>query len=492
MPDSPHLEAMTHKIYAPSVHLFAFHQRNGLASDSSPVESANSRLWQKCDQIFEKLKIENLKLTQELAPPKESDSSRVLLAKAEIKEQNVSPPFDVSLPFDVQILLDESEVVKIAGFAYPLQTPDSYALWLNLRRPERENGQKTASVEPALLGKLNPDNCLLPEFIDSSLGQTLLITAWLTEGQNSQDKLFLKELANQCVNNFIPAPDKRPSFNRDGLLFGSPIFEYGIINQPPPYRHILVWLLCHSVTEIKFGKCYQELMELFSYRSKIVQAYQTSRSVCKQVSEEYGNIEREIEIIYQLSEGRLRDSEMLRFKEQLKLLPKRALEYSRFLRDLQQCRHTIGINAHKYEDKVNQIQSKLQSDSLEFLQTFSQKNCLSLQEQIQADLNYFEHGVGLQEKMLGAIRGMVEIEQAERERHLQDTVGWLGVGIGTAAVVGSCSAHLIPANPIQPPFTSDTLHPFIVSALASVLGGVAAGWVARLFLERRRKKAAKK
>ncbi len=483
---------MTHKIYAPSVHLFAFHQRNGLASDSSPVESANSRLWQKCDQIFEKLKIENLKLTQELAPPKESDSSRVLLAKAEIKEQNVSPPFDVSLPFDVQILLDESEVVKIAGFAYPLQTPDSYALWLNLRRPERENGQKTASVEPALLGKLNPDNCLLPEFIDSSLGQTLLITAWLTEGQNSQDKLFLKELANQCVNNFIPAPDKRPSFNRDGLLFGSPIFEYGIINQPPPYRHILVWLLCHSVTEIKFGKCYQELMELFSYRSKIVQAYQTSRSVCKQVSEEYGNIEREIEIIYQLSEGRLRDSEMLRFKEQLKLLPKRALEYSRFLRDLQQCRHTIGINAHKYEDKVNQIQSKLQSDSLEFLQTFSQKNCLSLQEQIQADLNYFEHGVGLQEKMLGAIRGMVEIEQAERERHLQDTVGWLGVGIGTAAVVGSCSAHLIPANPIQPPFTSDTLHPFIVSALASVLGGVAAGWVARLFLERRRKKAAKK
>ncbi|MCU0516340.1 MAG: hypothetical protein MUC60_05615 [Oscillatoria sp. Prado101] len=483
---------MTHKIYAPSVHLFAFHQRNGLASDSSPVESANSRLWQKCDQIFEKLKIENLKLTQELAPPKESDSSRVLLAKAEIKEQNVSPPFDVSLPFDVQILLDESEVVKIAGFAYPLQTPDSYALWLNLRRPERENGQKTASVEPALLGKLNPDNCLLPEFIDSSLGQTLLITAWLTEGQNSQDKLFLKELANQCVNNFIPAPDKRPSFNRDGLLFGSPIFEYGIINQPPPYRHILVWLLCHSVPEIKFGKCYQELMELFSYRSKIVQAYQTSRSVCKQVSEEYGNIEREIEIIYQLSEGRLRDSEMLRFKEQLKLLPKRALEYSRFLRDLQQCRHTIGINAHKYEDKVNQIQSKLQSDSLEFLQTFSQKNCLSLQEQIQADLNYFEHGVGLQEKMLGAIRGMVEIEQAERERHLQDTVGWLGVGIGTAAVVGSCSAHLIPANPIQPPFTSDTLHPFIVSALASVLGGVAAGWVARLFLERRRKKAAKK
>ncbi|MBW4497391.1 MAG: hypothetical protein KME26_30885 [Oscillatoria princeps RMCB-10] len=483
---------MTHKVYAPSVHLFAFHQRNGLANDSITVAPADSLLWQKCDQIFEKLKIENLKLTQELAPPKESDSRRVLLQKAEGKEPNISPPFDVSLPFDGQILLDESEVVKIAGFAYPLQTPDSYALWLNLRRPDRENGQKTANVEPALLGKLNPDHCLLPEFIDSSLGQTLLITAWLTEGQNSQDKLFLKELADQCVKNFIPDPDKRPSFNRDGLLFGSPIFEYGIINQPPPYRHILVWLLCHSVTEIKFGKCYQELMELFSYRSKIVQAYQTSRTVCKLLSEEYGNIEREIETIYKLSEGRLRDTELLRFKEQLKLIPKRALEYSRFLRDLQQGRHTIRISAQKYEEKVNQIQSKIQSDSLEFLETFSQKNCLYLQEQIQADLNYFEHGVGLLEKMLGAIRGMVEIEHAERERHLQDTIGWLGIGIGTAAVVGSSSAHLTPANPIQPPLTSDTLHPFTASALASVLAGMAAGWVARLFLQRRRGKAAKK
>lgn len=483
---------MTHKVYAPSVHLFAFQQRNGFASDSMPVESANSLLWQKCDQIFEKLKIENLKLTQELAPPKESDSPRVLLQKADVKEPNISPPFDISLPFDGQILLDDSQVVKIAGFAYPLQTPDSYALWLNLRRPDKENGQRTANVEPALLGKLNPDNCLLPEFIDSSLGQTLLITAWLTEGQNSQDKLFLKELADQCVKNFIPAPDKRPSFNRDGLLFGSPIFEYGIINQPPPYRHILVWLLGHSVTEIKFGKCYQELMELFSYRSKIVQAYQSSRNVCKLVSEEYGNIEREIETIYKLSEGRLREAELLRFKEQLKLIPKMALSYSRSLRDLEHCRHTIRINAHKYEEKVNLIQSKLQSDSLEFLETFSHKNCLYLQEQIQADLNYFEHGVGLLEKMLGAIRGMVEIEHAERERHLQDTIGWLGIGIGTAAVVGSSSAHLTPANPIQPPLTSDTLHPFTASALASVLGGIAAGWVARLFLQRRRGKAGKK
>ncbi|HEY9810047.1 MAG TPA: hypothetical protein V6D13_12030 [Halomicronema sp.] len=468
---------MTYKVYAPNVHLFAFHLRSPLATSVYQNEPPDNLLWQKCDQIFDKLQIENINLTDKLSQ-NPSDSPRVDLLLEEMQENKFS------LPFDSHIALKESHSVKISGFVYPLQTHDSYALWLNLRRPERENGKRTEYVDISMLGKLNPENCLLPAFIESSLGQTLLITMWLTEGQNYQDKHFLKELADQCINHFISDSESRPKFNREGLLFGSPIFEYGIINQPPPYQHILVWLFSHAVTETKFEKCYKELMDLFYYRNKIVQAYKNSRDVYKSLYEEYIMVEKEVNSIEELSEGRhLKFSDMAKFKKLLKRLPKTALDYSRLMRDLDQSQHTIRLNTQNYEEKITRIQAKLQSDNLIFLETFSKKNCIYLQEEIQADLRYFEHGSTLLEKMLGAIRGMVEIEQAERYSYRQQTIKWLGIGIGTAVITASSCAHITPTNPLRPPFTTKSLHPFSIALFTSIVLGIVAALTARWFLQ---------
>ncbi|MCT7952456.1 hypothetical protein NG798_21925 [Ancylothrix sp. C2] len=471
---------MTYKVYAPNVHLFAFHLRTPLATSLYRDEPADNLLWQKCDQIFDKLHIDNLNLTDKLSQ-NPSDSPRVDLLFEEMKENKFS------LPFDSHISLTESQALKIAGFVYPLQTHDSYALWLNLRRPERENGKRTDYVDISLLGKLNPENCLLPAFVESSLGQTLLITLWLTEGQNYQDKHFLKELSDQCINHFISDPNCRPKFNREGLLFGSPIFEYGIINQPPPYQHILVWLFSHSVTDTKFEKCYKELMDLFYYRNKIIQAYKTSRDVYNFLYEEYTKVEQEVHSIEDLSEGsNLNLSDMRKFKKLLKRLPKTALEYSRLMRDLDQCQHTIRLNTQNYEEKVARIQAKLQSDNLVFLETFSQKNCVYLQEEIQADLRYLGHGSKLLEKMLSAIRGMVEIEQAERYGDRQQTIKWLGIGLGTAVLTASSSAHITPTNPLRPPLSTKSLHPFTIAVFTSILVGILAALTARWLLQRSR------
>ncbi len=493
---------MTHKVYAPNIHLFAFHQRSGLSNDFSPIGLDDTLLWQKCDEIFEKLEIDSLKLSEKLSTHKLSDSPRVdLLAGSHLKNDTLS------LPFDGHVLLDDCQAIKIGGFVYPLQTHDSYALWLNLRRPDRENGQKTPDVEMSLLGKLNPENCLLPEFIDSSLGQTLLITAWLSDGHNYQDKLYLKELADQCIRAFISDPEKRPPFNRDGLLFGSPIFEYGIINQSPPYRHVLVWLLVNSVTEIKFSKCSTELMDLFYYRNKIVRTYKISRDIYQFIRGGYKDIESTVNLIQESCEGfDLKEDELMRFQELLKRIPKQALEYSRSLQDLEQCHHAIGINVQKYQQKLAQIQAKLQADKLDFLEIFCQKNCPYLQEEIQADLRYFERGSGLLEKMLSAIRGIVEIEktkhvkrsqpgeaiatsrQLENRYFLEPLVG-LGIGVATGAVVASSCVYLKPENATRSPLNATNLPFFSLSVLASALCGFAAGWFARQIAQRCRKDA---
>ncbi|NJM23558.1 MAG: hypothetical protein HC907_35515, partial [Richelia sp. SM1_7_0] len=79
---------------------------------------------------------------------------------------------------------------------------DSYALALNLRIDEFDQSQnKTEAVDISIFNNFNPDNCFLPKNINSSLGQTLLLTAWLSPDQQ-QDATLWREIAQQCVQNF--------------------------------------------------------------------------------------------------------------------------------------------------------------------------------------------------------------------------------------------------------------------------------------------------
>ncbi len=138
-----------------------------------------------------------------------------------------------SLLFSGQVSFNNSSL-HTEGFAYPLRIDDSYGLWLNIRRPETENNQPTEPISTEFLKEFNRENCLLFKQSDRFLGQTLLITAWLTlEHKQLQHRYphATRELADQCLENLIPDPSIRPSFYRQGELFGSPIFEYGLITQ---------------------------------------------------------------------------------------------------------------------------------------------------------------------------------------------------------------------------------------------------------------------
>ncbi|TAF02024.1 MAG: hypothetical protein EAZ78_16025, partial [Oscillatoriales cyanobacterium] len=94
-----------------------------------------------------------------------------------------------------------------------------------------------------------------------------------------------------------------------------------------------------------------------------------------------------------------------------------------------------------------------------------------------ADLDYFANGSDLLEKALNAIRGRVEIEQAERDRNLQTTIAVVGVGIGVAGVVSS-SYTLAVDKPWAPPSFQHPLplHPFFSAVIISCLcGGILGG-----------------
>lgn len=338
-------------VYAPNIHLFAYH----LQTNKNP-----NLLYEKCDEILAKLNIPDFNLKQRVNLSKDPESLRVdLLKQEEIKNDNPSPPFEGNFHLDNQTL-------KLEGFVYPLRIHDTYSLALNIRRPEEEeNHKKTEYVNISILKQFNPDNCLSPDFIASSLGQTIVITVWLPEEQRQQyceswqfseeqqklSEIALRELADECIKSFIADSKKRPKFQANGQLFGSPIFEYGSISDGTTNQHILVWLFCTQETDKKLADCYQDLIDLFGYRNKIIQSYQDSRQVYKLLNQDYKQIEQEIDKFEKLTKGdSLSEADLQQLQIQLKTLAKTASSYARLLRDLEEQKHTISINTRNYQD----------------------------------------------------------------------------------------------------------------------------------------------
>jgi hypothetical protein len=499
---------MTAQLYAPKVYLFAFHLFKTPDADTNSSVKDPNLLWDKCHDIFSKF---HIKQQLKLHPPIPENRRFDLL-----NGENLS---DIALEIKTEIRYKDHEL-KLEGFAYPLQLYDTYALGLNLGfpDPQPQNSHKIPAVDTSVLEQFNPDSCFLPETIKSYFGQTIIITAWLSEEQKQQDAQFLEDLADECIREFVYDPNKRPELYQKGQLFGSPIFEYGLINERENYRHIVVWLFSDPETDKKFQKSYQLLFDLFFYRNKIITEFWNSRDTYRDAYQEYGQIQKLVSKTFnELPQTDTLSEENLKYlKGQLKAMAKRTVEYSDLLRDLESRRNSIAIHTDNYKSKLRIIENRLDSakeHNLSFLASFAQENCRVFQEQIQGDLGYFVPGASLLEKAISSIRGIVEIDQAERdrlredrekkreeeeetkqeerelkekekERRLERTVQTLGVALGTGGLVASSFNHIdkpfaLPGSPKA----TDTLHPVTVTLfwsflIALVFGGVT-WWITR-------------
>src|SRR4028118_1786323 len=386
------------KIYAPNVYLFAFHHCKPRELESSfPGEF--TKLWQKCDEILQtKLAVGTAFNGSYLSKKDEPTGRRVNLINKQVVGNRKSLPFGKNIPHD-------NQQINLKGFAEPLRIQDSYALGLKICVPEKVNSIKTPAVDVSIFQEFNPDNCLLPDFVQSYFGQTLLLTAWLSIEQNQAaraDSQFLKNLGKQCLEKLISG-ENLPDFSRQGELFGSPILEYGNPSQPDSYCHVIIWFLNSSATdEIWDETRYSDFMDLFLYRNKILRAYHDSRKLYLVTREEYEKIELDIDNTFKYlqreqsqqrqSKGTgLKQKELEDLKGQMIEMPLRAVKYAGLLSNLQEQENTIAINAQNYQNKLNQISldikaAKKYNDSdadLSFLAAFSKETCPQFQRQIQ-------------------------------------------------------------------------------------------------------------
>ncbi len=477
---------MSAKIYAPNVHVFAFH----LKDSNQP-----NLLWKK----FNYLLSQKFGVTKPLEI-EEHEGYRVDLLKDKTND-------DVSLHFE-SVVYHNGTSLPIDGFVTPLRIHDTYVLNLNLRRPEfDENQKKTNLVDFKFLELLNPSGCLMSNEMGGSLGQTILLTVWYTPEKqwllwkSPQNRQQLRELADDCVRKFIPNNYPCPDFNKEGQLFGSPIFEYGVPTQDKNYCHILIWVYCESETSEIFVNYYNKFINLFHYLNKTVAAYHRSRKVYQVTRQDYQEIKTYLDDIFQKipADKTLDEEQLQEFKHYLKDIPQKYLSYSELIRELEQYRLTIEINTQNYRREIKDIQSQLPSEDISFFSKFASEDCHLFIEQIQADLGYLQDGATLLEKAMTAIQGRVEIEQAQSDRttqeilrqkeaadkqrsdNLQTAIAILGFGLGAAQIGVSTAPYIIPQQqsptPIQPPFTTSQPHPFTLSVVLSLAFGLAGAFV---------------
>jgi len=137
------------------------------------------------------------------------------------------------------------------------------------------------------------------------------------------------------------------------------------------------------------------------------------------------------------------------------------------------------------------------------LRDFGQETAPLFLRQIKADLGYFQHGTDLINTAIASIRGIVEIDQTEGDRHrektekdsnqkLQDLIQSVGVGIAAGAIVASSSGlitqpwYLPNAKKVE---LSLLPHPFFIALIFSALCSVGALWIATIVISNRQEKS---
>lgn len=468
-------DSLAQQVENPKLTLYAFHLCHDMTSGEGERVEDCDRLWQTFEELGKSLAIAPLATCRQWLNIPENGGT--------VPRELLSQEIDRCLRFPIPQSRRNGEL-------YALQLHDTYAADLTFRYSGR------VSVDE--LSHLNPQAKLLPDRIQASLGQTLVLFAKpLINGDTSHPET-LRKFADRCLEALLAEAEphwQNLSYIAQGKLLGSPIFEYDNLAEDPAQScHILIWLNCHpDTTRLEAsGTYYHSLINLLCCRSKIRFSYHLARQRYRDARKIYQELETVMEALKTLP---VDTAERLTFlKRSISKTTPKAFTYASYIRDIEDQRTAIITNFRNHTTALTHLNQLEGENELKFFQDFSDRRSQFL-GQIRTDLNYLMPGKTLFGDCIATMRGIVEVEQAEinnnlqeTEQDLQDHIQAIGVGIAAGAIVASTSG-LIFAEPFTWPWQqhhSDRLHPFTIAFTASVICSIGAWWLAKCWIKKRR------
>lgn len=172
---------------------------------------------------------------------------------------------------------------------------------------------------------------------------------------------------------------------------------------------------------------YIQWSALWCWRHKIIWAYQQGKSLKQGLAKQLQHQKDINELSNQLSIKKLDE-----LRDELEENSKTLALYIQNINLLKIQQHTVKINLDNY-----QIQCAKYLPTANWLQEFSEIVEKKYQVQLEQDYLTLSTGLAILENTTNTIRGMVEIEQTQRDRHLNNTVAIAGVGLATSQIASS-------------------------------------------------------
>ncbi len=423
-----------------SLTLYAFHLRQTLTDAPDRVADDAAKLWDNLTNLghfpgFNTLKSHLICYTNtEYTPQNEPGSKTYWLTHAK----------DIDLG-----AISTADGFKITANLQPFRLNDTYAIDLTLT-PD----SPYLDITLPQLQHFRPQS-LLPQRIQASLGQTL----WLYAEVDAQTDCA--SLAEQCATALLATTSLNPSLQHQDSFFGSHLFHYLATepsqpDNPASHCHILISLnTSQSPTVELLGKAYDELLQLLCCTHKLRYIYHQSRQRYPEARHLYSDLEHQIQTLPNLTTNPQTRLDAL--KNLLNQIPHTALDYARCLRDLRAHHTAMETNLTNFDTKQQNLAQI--GDIPQFWDDFlkdSQRN----KQQIQTDINYLSPGQDLFGQMLETVRGIVDLDQAERDtfrrnrlrqraldQKLQNLELWIAV-VGTGLAVSGISSQ-VDSQPIQ-------------------------------------------
>lgn len=438
-----------------SLTLYAYHLRTDISMGAEQPSKDADKMWETLVVLGQTLQIPALQnLKQELiCYNSEGQYEPIAENQLTFKRQSLLRSKNGELEFDLVRPIGCKDV-KLNGKLYPFRLHDTYAIDLTLLC------NNTIFIDK--VKQLNLKELLLPQYLQASLGKTLLLYAKLAV--ECEDDECLENLADDYVVQLIG--DKiQPQGHSKGKLLNNLIFEYETLEIEPLKRcHILIWFINKDTpTDKQLNQVSSHLLTLLCARHKILSAYNDYQSYSYEAENLYSKMEshiKELENITTNEQSNKLEERLEKFKVLLAKLLREIIDYSKYQTYAADYENTIATNIKNYELSFLKL-SDSPDDNLSFLKEFLELSCYKYEAQIQIDRQYLEPGAKLFQQLIDTIRGMVAIDQAklevqktEREKRLGLLITSISTGVASGLAFSSVSAAVMPkpSSNLSPPF----------------------------------------
>ncbi len=389
------------------------------------------------------------------------------------------------------------------GFYSPRRLDDTDSLLLACSVEDKKNPSDVSSF-PDLRDQLLAQKKKLVN--TSNLGKTWILAGYLPRFSYEVDPTTQTRVIEDLAKSAYESLDfgKWDSHPKVGQFMGATVFE--IWHSPQNWQdldaenhHVLIMLYPDLATMEKINNFYEDWRWLFCYRHKILWAYGNTRQIKPVLENNFSPVDvhedsSKIQPIF--SQANLSNYNLTELKISLNKNYGILAIYSEGISGLEVQKQTIETNLHNYKERLKDIEAKAMqlngtnSTNLDMLKTFSEMVEYKYQFQIERDLSALSPGLRLHDKWIDTVRGIVEIEQAERDRIFQETVEVWGIGLATTAIVATTISPFVPTiRGIKP---NDNQTPidgginFVLTVAISLIIGWFSKWQAEKWVRSRR------